>query len=76
MIEATFAPVLVLGGSLQADPTSALQVAADAIETGARGVVFGRNVFQSEHPARMVAALAKVVHEGASVSHARRLLGG
>jgi class I fructose-bisphosphate aldolase/fructose-bisphosphate aldolase/2-amino-3,7-dideoxy-D-threo-hept-6-ulosonate synthase len=74
VIEATFVPVLVLGGSLQADPVSALQMAVDAIECGARGVVFGRNVFQSPYPARMVAALAKVVHEGAPVSQAKCLL--
>ena len=74
LLEASFAPVLVLGGSLQADPVAALKLAADAIQSGARGVVFGRNVFQAPDPERMVAALCEVVHGGASVAQAKRLL--
>ena len=30
---------------------------------GARGVDMGRNIFQSEHPAAMCQAVAKIVHE-------------
>jgi class I fructose-bisphosphate aldolase/fructose-bisphosphate aldolase/2-amino-3,7-dideoxy-D-threo-hept-6-ulosonate synthase len=74
VIDASFAPVLVLGGSLQADPVAALELAADAMASGARGVVFGRNVFQAPDPERMVAALCEVVHGGAEVSQARRLI--
>lgn len=74
VIEAAFVPVVVLGGSLAADPAEALQLAADAIEAGARGVVFGRNVFQAKDPARMVAALCEIVHKGATVARARELL--
>jgi class I fructose-bisphosphate aldolase/fructose-bisphosphate aldolase/2-amino-3,7-dideoxy-D-threo-hept-6-ulosonate synthase len=74
VIEACFVPVLVLGGSLQTDPVSALELAADAMASGARGVVFGRNVFQAPDPERMVAALCEVVHGGAAVSQARRLI--
>ena len=34
-----------------------------AISDGARGVDMGRNIFQSEHPAAMCRAVAKIVHE-------------
>jgi DhnA family fructose-bisphosphate aldolase class Ia len=74
VIEAAFVPVLVLGGSPRADPVDALRIAADAMESGAHGVVFGRNVFQAADPARMVAALCSVVHDGASVESASTLL--
>ena len=33
------------------------------ISDGARGVDMGRNIFQSEHPAAMCRAVAKIVHE-------------
>jgi DhnA family fructose-bisphosphate aldolase class Ia len=74
VIEAAFVPVVVLGGARLADPVDALQMAAEAMEAGAHGVMFGRNVFQSADPARMVAALAKVVHEGMTVAAAAALL--
>jgi len=31
---------------------------------GARGVDMGRNIFQSEAPAAMAQAIAKIVHDG------------
>jgi len=75
VIAGTFAPVLVLGGTPLTDPTAVLRLAANAMEAGARGVVFGRNVFQATSPARTVAALAALVHEDASLTAAKRLLG-
>ena len=74
VIDGTFVPILVLGGSLQKEPVAALELAAAAMASGARGVVFGRNVFQAADPERMVAALCEVVHGGASVAQAKRLL--
>jgi class I fructose-bisphosphate aldolase/fructose-bisphosphate aldolase/2-amino-3,7-dideoxy-D-threo-hept-6-ulosonate synthase len=67
-------PVLVLGGSPTGNPRDALQMAANAIEGGARGVVFGRNVIQHERPDRMVAALAQLVHGGSTVDQAAKEL--
>jgi DhnA family fructose-bisphosphate aldolase class Ia len=42
-------PVLVLGGSRQASDEQALAVVRGAVEAGAAGVFFGRNVFQAEN---------------------------
>ena len=69
-----YVPVLVLGGSPTGNPRDALQMAANAVEGGARGVVFGRNVIQHERPDRMVAALAQLVHGGATVDQAAKEL--
>lgn len=69
-----YVPVLVLGGSPTGDPRDALEMAANAIEAGASGVVYGRNVFQHARPDRVVAALAEIVHGGASVEQAARQL--
>lgn len=71
---ACYVPVLVLGGAPSGDAKSALQMAADAMSAGARGVVFGRHVITHERPDRMVAALAEVVHGGATVDQAAKQL--
>jgi DhnA family fructose-bisphosphate aldolase class Ia len=68
-----YAPVLVLGGP-RGDELAALQLAADALQAGARGVVFGRNVITHPRPDRMVAALVALVHGDASVEVAAREL--
>ena len=41
---------------------------------GASGIVYGRNIFQHPHPARMVRACHAVVHEGATVEQAMAIL--
>ena len=51
----------------------ALAMAAAAIREGAHGVDMGRNIFQSSHPAAMMQAVRKVVHEGASPAEAHDL---
>jgi DhnA family fructose-bisphosphate aldolase class Ia len=67
-------PVLALGGPMKPTPVHALQMAADAIEAGARGVVYGRNIVEHPRPDRMVAALVEIVHGGASVQAAAKHL--
>jgi DhnA family fructose-bisphosphate aldolase class Ia len=47
VIEECAAPLLVLGGSRSASEEDALDVVRGAMEAGAAGVFFGRNVFQS-----------------------------
>jgi len=47
-----------------------LHVVAGAMEAGATGVVFGRNIWQSKNPAGMVRALQRVIHSRASVAEA------
>lgn len=74
VVEGCPVPILVLGGPARPDPKSALEMAADALDSGARGVVFGRNVITHPRPDRMVAALVELVHGGASVHAAGRQL--
>lgn len=56
-------PIVIAGGK-KLPERDALEMAYRAIDQGAAGVDMGRNVFQSEDPLAMVAALAAVVHEG------------
>jgi DhnA family fructose-bisphosphate aldolase class Ia len=40
------------------------------LSAGAEGVIFGRNVWQHPRPEAVLAALAAMAHEGASVEQA------
>ena len=60
---ATPVPVLALGAKKLANESDALRLAAVAVEAGARGIVFGRNVIQSKDPERLLDALKEVVKE-------------
>ena len=54
-------PVFALGAEKLEHEADALTLAHDAVQAGARGVVFGRNVVQAEDPARFLRALKAVV---------------
>ncbi len=60
-------PVLGLGAEKRPTQREALQLAADEVEAGAGGVVFGRNALQVPDPHAFQAALCRVVREGESV---------
>lgn len=74
VIESCYVPLLVLGGPAKEDPRGALQMAADALEAGACGAVFGRSIFTHARPDLMVAALGELIHGGATVEAAARSL--
>lgn len=61
--KATPVPVLALGAKKLPKESDALKLAADAVNAGARGIVFGRNVLQSKDPQRLLDALKEVVKE-------------
>ncbi|MHB1296524.1 MAG: class I fructose-bisphosphate aldolase [Anaerolineae bacterium] len=63
VVEATPVPIIVLGASKEAE-AAALHKAEEGIHAGARGVVFGRNVFESVRPQDFLHALGQVVREG------------
>ncbi|QYM63827.1 MULTISPECIES: class I fructose-bisphosphate aldolase [unclassified Microbacterium] len=63
-----FAPILVAGGPGGESPEETFQLAADSIEAGAAGVMFGRRVFRAEDPAGVLAGLRQVVHHDVLVS--------
>ena len=51
-----------MAGGKKLPELDALTMAHRAIEAGAAGVDMGRNIFQSDHPAAMIRAIAAVVH--------------
>lgn len=56
-------PIVIAGGKKLPEP-EALELAYKAIQSGARGVDMGRNIFQAENPAAMIQAVRAVVHKG------------
>lgn len=62
-------PVLVRGGG-KVSELEILQRTAAVMGTGAKGIVYGRNVTQSPDPAAITRALMAVVHEGLSAEDA------
>jgi DhnA family fructose-bisphosphate aldolase class Ia len=68
------APVLIAGGPRMDSARAVLQVVRDTLDAGGRGVVFGRNIWQSPDPAKMVKALRHLIHEDGAVEEAAELL--
>lgn len=63
-------PVLGLGAAKKPTHKEALQLAADEIHDGARGIVFGRNAIQVNDPFKFQAALCDVVKGRMTVDEA------
>ena len=66
VVEACPVPVLTLGGAKGGSVEDVMANARGAIEGGAKGLIFGRNVWQADDVAGMSASLREVVH-GVSV---------
>jgi fructose-bisphosphate aldolase / 2-amino-3,7-dideoxy-D-threo-hept-6-ulosonate synthase len=67
-------PVVLAGGSRVESDRSLLEMADSAMDAGAMGVTFGRNVFQHKSPTAIVRALRKVVIERGSVDQGMGVL--
>ena len=65
VVEAARVPVLVRGGG-KADLERVLENSAVLMAQGAKGMVYGRNVYQHKNPEAVVAALMSLIHQGVS----------
>jgi len=67
-------PVAIAGGPKAKNDREVLEMAKGAMEAGAIGVTFGRNIFQHENPKAMVRALEAIIMKGYSVEEAMEVL--
>ncbi len=67
-------PVVIAGGPKMESDEDIFKMVEGALEAGSAGVSIGRNAFQHKNPEKMVAALCKMVHHGASVKEAMKML--
>lgn len=63
-------PVLIAGGVRMPTDRAALEVVHGSVQGGGKGVVFGRNIWQSKEPGGIVTAMRAIIHDGADVEAA------
>jgi fructose-bisphosphate aldolase/2-amino-3,7-dideoxy-D-threo-hept-6-ulosonate synthase len=59
-------PVVIAGGPKASTDYEILEMCESAMKAGAKGVTFGRNIFQHENPSSIVKALHRVIIDGVS----------
>ncbi|MFY9797273.1 MAG: 2-amino-3,7-dideoxy-D-threo-hept-6-ulosonate synthase [Candidatus Nitrosopolaris sp.] len=57
-------PIVIAGGPKVTTDQEVFEMCAGAMEAGASGVTFGRNIFQHPNPPAMVSSLYKIIIEG------------
>jgi putative autoinducer-2 (AI-2) aldolase len=67
-------PVLIAGGPRCDTDVDTLKMVFGAIQGGARGIVMGRNVWQSLHPEALLLAVHGIIHKGMGLLEACQLL--
>lgn len=67
-------PVVIAGGPRMGTSREILQMVHDSIEAGGSGLSIGRNIFQDKDPAKLLKALAAIVHQEMDVDSALELM--
>jgi predicted phospho-2-dehydro-3-deoxyheptonate aldolase len=67
-------PVVIAGGPKMESDKDIFKMVEDALKAGAAGLSIGRNAFQHEKVEKIIGALCKMVHEGATVNDALQSL--
>ncbi|MCL5072343.1 MAG: hypothetical protein M1308_15860, partial [Actinobacteria bacterium] len=65
VINNTPVPVFTIGAEKLSNDLDVLNKAKVSIDAGARGIIFGRNIFMSENPQNLIKALNEVANNGA-----------
>ncbi len=75
VVEAARVPVLARGGGKE-DLRRVFAKSAELVAQGARGLVYGRNIYQHANPGAVVAALMAIIHQGADGEAAWEIYSG
>lgn len=73
VVEGCPVPVVIAGGS-KMNEEETLRMIDGALQAGAAGISMGRNAFQHDDPTSFVRAACAMVHQGASVEEALRII--
>jgi fructose-bisphosphate aldolase, class I len=63
IIEECPVPIMILGGSKKENLKDLFLTVEKAITAGAKGVIFGRNIWQQENPTNVLKALNMIIHD-------------
>lgn len=74
VIDACPARVVVSGGPRLDNLEDVLQMTRDAVDAGAAGITYGRNVWQRGDAGLVIKALKAIIHKGADVKEALEIL--
>ena len=69
VVEGCMAPVIIAGGE-KVEIREILEITKQSIDVGGAGIAYGRNIFQSSDPTRLLKALALIVHKSYEVEDA------
>ena len=67
-------PIVIAGGPKANTDREILEMCSGAMQAGAKGVTFGRNIFQHKNPPAIVRALRKIIIENQTVREALKEL--
>jgi len=67
-------PVMIAGGPKCETDLDTLKMIGGALDGGARGIVMGRNIWQSSHPVELLEVVWRMIHEGLSIEEADQVL--
>ncbi len=67
-------PVMIAGGPKCETDLDTLKMINGALVGGARGIVMGRNIWQSSRPAELLDIVWQMIHQGLSIEEAARAL--
>jgi DhnA family fructose-bisphosphate aldolase class Ia len=68
-----YKPVVILGGTKRGSILEVFQEVKSALDAGAAGITMGRNIFESDDPRTITAALAAMIHRDAPVEEAMEI---
>lgn len=74
LVDGCYKPVVILGGPGDGSEKDLLQIIRDSLDAGGQGVAIGRSIWRHKDPKAYCRAIAKVVHEDASVEVALKEL--
>lgn len=74
VVENTPVPVFTIGAEKLNTDLDVLQKAHNSIKQGARGIIFGRNIFMADNPPQLIKALNAVINDGIAPEEAIKLL--
>jgi len=74
IVESCPVPIMILGGPKMGCIEGMFRTVKDAISSGAKGIFFGRNIWQRKDSANIIQALKCIIHEGGSVEEAIKIM--
>ena len=74
ILDSTTCPVMIRGGPKTKTLADSLQMVSDSLEMGANGIVFGRNIWQSDDPTKITKVYSDFVHNNIDLDEALKQL--